>query len=378
MNIDKFPDEVAKVFGVSREMAQQFLVHMDNKAEPNDAFFNEFFNNIPRAKYFEIPQKPYEPNNTNYFGKKKSENRIRENRNRYTRNLSNYNAKMAALAGRTTPLEDEIHINYGDYLLDDEGQIIGRVKKGDFGYVKPNKSQTNYVYKFMDLYFHNAPSLRTREAKNIFIEPLVNIFLQMDPVASPYVMHIKNVFSQVHARGYSLIFKLENLNYSVNDFIYIMDETKKPANKNLILDSLGPIYKTVLYLQDKYSFAHGDLHPNNIMLTKTSELFNEHGDLLERPKIHPKMIDFGLSGFKLGGKVYGNIHENYSKISFTFFFLARKGRLSEEDFVQEIEKHSGKSNDLMKAIVAEWEKNKTGGRRKQRKTRKVTKRHLSA
>lgn len=339
MNVSILPREVARIFGVSEGLAAEFLRNMnaDTKDVP-DGFFHHFISQIPVAKYFDLPRKPLEPPTTNWEGKPFSPEKKKEWDDLYEQEKREYEERLASL-GRTTPLEDEVHVNYGDYILNDSGMIIGRFPKGEFGYVKPNKSRPNFVYKIQTI--DSSPSVKM--ARAFFSEALVNIVLQLDPRAEPHVMKLYKVYTAPSYRGIEILFKLEALGYPVEVVFHFGLGADLERNKKIALTMYGPLLETIQYLRATYDFCHGDLHARNVMLPKSLNI-----DAIDLKLLQVKMIDFGFSGLRVGdmrfGRPYSVSKEDFEKELVPFLYHKYRSKFP-EDFVEALEKQTADTED---------------------------------
>jgi hypothetical protein len=365
MNTAQLSKNVARIFGISEELANQFLHNMDEStADIPQTFFLDFMEKIPTPTYFGIPKKPRNIPTMNFFGKPYPQHIMNSWKKNHEAQVAKYTQTMEYLAGRTTPLENEMNIEAGDYKLNENGMIIGKFPKGEFGYVKPNKSRPDkYVYKFQNV--SNETLSDPRYGKSVFREALINIILQMDPRVEDSVMKIYKVYQKRSYNGYELIFKLEALGYSINimsSFIFGDDPEK---NKKVFLNLYGPFLETLRYLRETYDFQHGDLHSNNMMLPKGTDL--EHLNI-HAPRIH--MIDFGFSGLRLGDVKYGTVYSEGKEDFQKEFEVLTVIKSLPADFNEKI-----RSFDVLKEeealgledFVIEQSKAVSGGRRKTRK-----------
>lgn len=359
MSTPALVSEVSKVFGIPRALAIDFLHAMDESQKdiPPD-FFGTFLRTIPEPQYFELPTKPIEPTETtNFVGKPFPPSVIHSRKAAYEEHLARYTAQMEKFAGRMIPLENEVHIPSGEYKTTPNGFIVGRFPRGNFATVKPNTSRpTMYVYKIQTI-----PQSNPAAIKDALREALVNIILQMDPRARNSVMKLYSVYQRPTYSGVELVFRLEALEYSLVTAISAAFSEDLEKNKTLFLKLYGPFLETLHYLRDTYDFRHGDLHMNNMMLPRSTDL--DHMDTTT-PHIH--MIDFGFSGLKLGdaryGSLYSTYHEDFDKefeifrITFSAFPATFQEQLRSYDL----------SEDLETFIIRESKK-LAGGRRKTRK-----------
>ena len=319
---------LSKLFGVSEKLAKELLQNMNYRVEPDKNFFVQFLSQIQNPKYF-IP----------------SEN-------------------------HPLPIENELHVNN-----------MGNFKHGKFGFVKPNKSRGEFIYKFVHL---NKDNLTDVKIRDILKEPFINFLLQEDPNVSPYVMKIYAVFW--NPETYQLIFKLENMGLLLQSMLAAGMIGNKENNKKLVLNIYGPLYNTLEYLRKTYSFEHNDLHKQNIMFSNevAQNLLDRNYDALYKGPIFAKMIDFGLSnldkdGFLLGTSQEGEALDRSQKETTDLLFLLRRPVLP-DDFVNKIREHSGNKFELEQYIIEEWKRNKVnigGSRRTSKKTiykRKQTRR----
>jgi hypothetical protein len=387
MNVSVLPREVARIFGVPEALAAEFLRNMNREtADVPEGFFAHFLSQIPAPKYFQIPLKPSEPPTTNWEGKPFPEEQARKWRAEYEEELKQYEETLARL-GRTTALNDELHINQGDYMLNETGSIVGRFPKGEFGYVKPNKSRPNIVYKFIAI--NAKPSVA--EARAFFSEALVNLIVQLDPRATDHVMKLYNVYATPGYHGTQIILKLEALGYSPEIlFSYgFGDDLEK--NKKIALTTYGPLLETVQYLRATYDFSHGDMHANNILLPKSLDI-----DAIDTSLLQAKMIDFGFSGVRVGGMTFGQPYseskEDFEKELLPFLYHKFRSKfpadfvaglqaqkvkteaeaLAFEQFI--IDQYKGMSSAAAGAGAGEG---MAGGKRRYRKSRKHLKKKRS-
>ncbi len=371
MNASILPREVARIFGVPERLAAEFLRNMstDTRDVP-EGFFPHFISQIPAARYFQLPQKPAEPPKTNWEGKPFPEEEAKQWQADYDRALREYEETLARL-GRTTAANNEIHVNEGDYMLNETGAIIGRFPKGEFGYVKPNKSRPNFVYKYQTL--GNSPSVK--QAQSFFSEALVNIVLQLDPRAADHVMKLYNVYAVPGYRGTQIIFKLEALGYSSQMLFTFGLRTDLEKNKRIALTMYGPLLETLQYLRATYDFSHGDLHADNILFPKEIDIDNIDLDLLQA-----KMIDFGFSGLRVGGMTFGRPYseskEDFGKELIPFLYHKFRSKFPVE-FVAGLSAHDVKTEPdalAFEQFIIDQYKGMGGGKRKGvRKSRKYLK-----
>jgi len=382
MNVSVLPREVARIFGVPEALAVEFLRNMNRETKDvPDGFFAHFVSQIPAPKYFQIPLKPSEPPTTNWEGKPFPEEQARKWQAEYEEELKQYEETLARL-GRTTALNDEVHINQGDYMLNNTGRIVGRFPKGEFGYVKPNKSRPNIVYKFTVL----NPKPSVAEARAFFSEALVNLILQLDPRAENHVMKLYNVYAQPWYHGTQIILKLEALGYSPEILFSYGFREDLEKNKEIALATYGPLLETVQYLRATYDFSHGDMHANNVLLPKSLDI-----DAIDMSLLQAKMIDFGFSGVRVGGMTFGQPYseskEDFEKELLPFLYHKFRSKFP-ADFVAglQAQKVDTEANalafeqfiiDQYKGIGAEeaagagaGEKKAGGGRRRYSKSRK--------
>ncbi len=331
MNVSVLPREVARIFGVPEGLAAEFVRNMSTGTrDVPEGFFAHFISQIPAPKYFQIPAKPSPPPTTNWEGKPFPEEEARKWQEEYEGELRKYEETMTRL-GRTTPLNDEVHINEGDYMTNESGSIIGRFPRGEFGYVKPNKSRPNFVYKFIKI--NKNPSVK--EAQSFFAEVLVNIVLQLDPRAADHVMKLYNVYAVPDYRGTQIILKLEALGYPPEIIFTFGFHADLEKNKQIALTIYGPLLETLQYLRATYDFSHGDLHAKNILLPKALDV-----EAIDMNLLQAKMIDFGFSGLRVGGMTFGRPYsiskEDFEKELILFFYKKFRSKFP-ADFVAGLE-----------------------------------------
>lgn len=240
----------------------------------------------------------------------------------------------------STPVEEnELNINMNSRST---GQ-------GEYGYVQPNRSR-QYIYKFISNPI--TPGTGNIMIRSILNEPLINIILQRDPVVKNSICRLYKLFCEKDNRGYTLIYKLEELGptvYTLDNFFLLPRDVE--INKRILLKTYGPIYKNLKHLRKTYSFEHGDLHSKNILFVKKP--YRKDGTINE-DRLDTKLIDFGLSGLVLDGKLYGGIDQFPTSIKqeVRHFFIT----FLPEDFktqIKEIEaKYPGKGEQGVKRYLA--------------------------
>lgn len=377
--LSKMAAEISKVFGISKQEATEFMERMDNRKFPDEAegYFKKFMEKLSPPKYFLLPTPPTKPAYprppilTNIRGKDtlKLEEKTRRTNihktfvtkyenslKKYEEDLQRYQAEAEADQHRKTPLNDEIYVNMGEYTTGENGRLRP-YPKGEFGMVKWNKSRPQFVYKFIQLTDSYEESLKT-----ILCEPLINCILQQDTKASPFVCKLYNVYSRKLGPGYEIVYKLENLDIPVDFLIRSFTSETKEQNIRILLKLFAPLYETLAHLRTNYNFNHGDLHLNNLMLTKNP--FTKEGTI-DETTLQVKMIDFGFSSLDYEGIKYGTVNEEYEKEVQAFYF--QMGNKLPPEFLSRLPPENSNHILIEEFIIEEAKtkiKTKTGGRRK--------------
>jgi hypothetical protein len=348
--------KITEVFGLSKETAETFLQMMDVRttAYPSETYFEELLNMIPVPKYFE-----------------------------------------QTVFSQKIPAEDELHVNQFNFSFSPT-----RFGRGAYGTVKPNKSRSQFVYKYMAV-----QNIDNEHIKKLLKEPLINLLLQEDSIGRSSVCKLYKVYCQptyttirnnrgyggldesdyIYSRnllgpteekvhtGYELIYKLENLGPPLEQVLRkIFKKKLGPENNLRILTKIyGPLFKALGYLREKYNFEHGDLHYNNLMLEKNP--FLQDGTLDEK-LLRVKMIDFGFSSIDYDSMKIGIPHPRLLKEVYMFLW-AEENNLIDNTYTSAIVDKKQITEDEYKAmektIATESEKVMAGGKKMRRKTRKM-------
>jgi hypothetical protein len=240
-------------------------------------------------------------------------------------------------------------------------------KEGQTGSVYINRSQPNFLYK-------RIPPITSDRIKTTLFEPLINIVLQEDSVASPNICKLYNVYCEEKNGTYTFFYKMEKLGPTVEEIIESDAYTSLSEKEKLeiILKIYGPVYKTLKYLNESYEFGHSDLHGANLVFIKNPV---KNNGKIDTTKLSVKIIDFG-------GVSTGLVYENYrfgiGEIFNEDLLLQLQPflEIQEEEFGTKIQKIMNESNhnfDKLKNYIIEESEKLKGGRRKQ-KTRKQHKR----
>jgi serine/threonine protein kinase len=130
----------------------------------------------------------------------------------------------------------------------------------------------------------------------IFNEVIVQTLLQNDPVYGSNVCRLYKVYRVED----SVILKMEALETTLQNRLNLeVTRLSTEAFSDTVASVLETTFKMLDYFQNKYSFVHNDLHPDNLM---TSNSGPAHNNL--------KFIDFGYSTATFGDVTIGEPFEN--------------------------------------------------------------------